>query len=144
MRAGAGSRCSSRGGPGVRGRRRPRAAPPERDSAGRLVDRVLVLSQVVLGDDREPGADLRLGGLALQRGDGLLDALLADLGRLLGDEGLDRALLEVLDLLRAGVEADDLDLAELAGLTQAGSGALGPEQVRGEDAGEIGVLGQRG
>ena len=53
---------------------------------------------------------------------------------LLGDQGLDDAVLEVLDLLRAGVEADDLDLAELAGLRRAGGGALGAEQVGGEDA----------
>ena len=52
--------------------------------------------------------------------------------------------LEVLDLLGAGVEADDLHLAQLARLADAGRGALGGEQVGGEDALEVGVLGQRG
>src|SRR5215203_739326 len=88
-------------------------------SAGRLVERVLVVGEVVLRDGGEAGADRGLGRLALDRGDGLLHAELADLRRLLGDQRLDDAVLEVLHLLRAGVEADDLDRVELARLAQA-------------------------
>ena len=47
-------------------------------------------------------------GLPVEGRDGLLDALLADVERLLGDEGLDVPGLELLDLVGAGVEADDL------------------------------------
>ena len=43
-----------------------------------------------------------------------------------------------------GVEPDDLHLVALAGLLHTGGGALGGEQVRGEDADEVGVLLQRG
>ncbi len=69
-----------------------------------------------------------------QRGDGLLDALLADVVRLLRDERLHLAGLELLDLIRARVEPDDLDLAGLAGLAHAGGDALSGEQVRREHA----------
>src|SRR5215207_2186943 len=113
-------------------------------SAVGLVDRVLVLAQVVLGEDHGAGGDLRLGRVAVQRGHGLLDALGADVGRLLRDERLDEAVLQVLDLLGAGVEADDLHRVLLARFAQAGGRALGAEQVGGEDALQVRVLGQRG
>ena len=80
--------------------------------------------------------------LVLERRDGLLDALGADVGRLLRDERLEQPVLEVLDLLGAGVEADDLHAVLLAGLAQAGGRALGAEQVGREDALEVRVLGQ--
>ena len=70
----------------------------------------------------------------------LLDALLADVVGLLGDQRLHVACLELLDLVGAGVEADDLDLAGLSGLLDAGGDALRGEQVRREDTGEVGVL----
>src|SRR3954469_7168672 len=120
--------------------RRPWPAPPRR-SAGGLVDRVLVLGEVVLSDDHRAGGDLRLGRVAVEGGDGLLHALRADVGGLLGDQRLDRAGLEVLDLLRASVEADDLDVL-VAGLAQTRRGAFGSEQVGGEDALQVRRLGQ--
>ena len=43
-------------------------------SAGRLVERVLVLVEVVLGDDREAGAHLLGRRLAVERGQRLIDA----------------------------------------------------------------------
>ena len=52
----------------------------------------------IVGGDRLP----------VERGDGLLDALQTDVVRLLGDEGLHVAGLELLDLVGARVEADDL------------------------------------
>src|SRR5438128_11027330 len=45
-----------------------------------------------------------------------LDAQLADPVRVLGDEGVDRTRLERRDLLRPGVELDELDLAGLPGV----------------------------
>src|SRR5690242_18948469 len=60
---------------------------------------------VVLGDDGGTGLDLRSDGAAVQCGDGLVDAVLADRPRLLGDECLDGAGVEVLDLVGPGVEA---------------------------------------
>src|SRR4051794_15319610 len=119
-----------------------RSAPrPAVSSAGRLVERVLVLGQVVLGDRHGLRADLLGGRLARERVVGLLDALGADVGGLLRDQRLHRAVLEVLDLLGTGVEADDLDLA--ASLAGARRRALGGEQVRPEHALEVGVLLQR-
>ena len=55
---------------------------------------------------------------------------------LLRDERLDRAVLQRLDLIRTRVERDDLDLALLAGLLDAGGGALsnGGETLKLEDA----------
>src|SRR3954470_1723941 len=123
----------------------PRGAGAPRDpvnSAGRLVERVLVLGQVVLGDRHGLRADLLRGRLARERVVGLLDALGADVGRLLGDQPLHGAVLEVLDLLRTGVEADDLGLG--ARLARTRRRALGGEQVGPEDALEVGVLLERG
>src|SRR5690349_6096019 len=87
-------------------------------SAGGLVDRRLALRRrhVVLGDDGELGADLRGGRLAGQGRVGLVHRIGPDRVRGLGDERLHRALLQGLDLVRLGVEADDLDLAGLSGL----------------------------
>src|SRR4051794_21528262 len=102
-------------------------APRGLASAGRLVERVLAVGQVVLGDRGGLGADLLRGRLALERVERLLHALRADVGRLLGDQRLDGAVLEVLDLLRAGVEADDLDVLRPR-LADGGRGALGREQ----------------
>src|SRR5581483_8450660 len=114
-------------------------------SAGGLVDRLLSGRgiHVVLGDDGELGADLRGGRLAGQGRVGLVHRVGPDRVRGLGDERLHGALLERGDLVRLGVEADDLDLARLAGLTDAGGGALGREQVGREDADDAGVLLQR-
>ena len=47
-------------------------------------------------------------GCPLRAATACCDALQADVVRLLGDEGLDVAGLELLDLVRPGVEADDL------------------------------------
>ena len=51
---------------------------------------------------------------AVERGDGHVDAVLADELGLLGDQRLDGALLERLHLVGPGVEADDLHLVALA------------------------------
>src|SRR6478609_11540865 len=84
-----------------------------RDSARGLVG-VLRRVDVVLGDDGEPGLDLR-GGLATVEGQhGLVQTVGADGCRLLGNQGLNDAVLERLDLVGTGVEADDLDLVLLA------------------------------
>src|SRR5829696_4394647 len=125
--------CRGRGPGAARGSsvEPSRGAPggaPRSASAGRLVERVLAVGQVVLGDRGRLGADLLRGRLALERVERLLDALRADVGRLLGDQRLHGAVLEVLDLLRAGVEADDLDVLRTR-LADAGRGALGGEQV---------------
>src|SRR3954447_16593930 len=122
----------------------PVAAWSRDSSAGGLVGGRLVLGEVVLRQRHEAGADLLLGRLAGQRRVGLLDPLRADVGGLLGDERLHRPGLQVGDLLRARVEADDLHLVQLARLLDAGGGALGGEQVRGEDALEVRVLGEHG
>jgi hypothetical protein len=111
-------------------------------TTGCLVERVLVLGEVGLGDRHGLRADLLRGRLAGERVVGLLDALRADVGRLLGDQALHRAVLEVLDLLGTGVEADDLDLG--AGLAGTGRRTLGGEQVGAEDALEVRVLLERG
>src|SRR6266508_3872901 len=111
-----------------------------------LVEELLhaLVVHVVLGDHHEAGADLLLDGLALEGGDRLLHPVLADVGRLLGDQRLDDPLLQVLDLLGPGVEADDLDLLGRPGAAHAGGGALGGEQVGAEDADQVAVGGQRG
>src|SRR6185312_7797699 len=74
----------------------------------------------------------------------LVDAELADDSRLLRDQRLNGAVPQRLDLIRAGVEADDLHLAALTGLLHTGGGTLGGEEVRGEDADQVGVLLQLG
>src|SRR3954452_23477377 len=125
------------------GPERPVAAWSRNFSAGGLVGGRLVLGEVVLRQRHEAGADLLLGRLAGQRGVGLVDALGADVGGLLRDERLHRARLQVGHLLRARVEAYDLHLVLLAGLLDAGRGALGGEQVRREDALEVGIAGER-
>src|SRR4051812_1924227 len=122
----------------------PVAAWSRGSSAGGLVGGRLVLGEVVLRQRHEAGADVRLRRLAGKGRVGLLDALRPDVGRLLGDQRLDGSRLQVGDLLRARVEADDLHLVPLARLLDAGGGALGGEQVRGEDALEVRVLGEHG
>src|SRR4051794_32896568 len=107
------------------GPERPVAARSRDSSAGGLVGGRLVLGEVVLRQRHEAGADLLLGRFAGQRRVGLLDALRPDVGRLLGDQRLDGSRLQVGDLLRARVEADDLHLVPLARLLDAGGGALG-------------------
>ena len=79
----------------------------------------------------------------VREANGLVDAVDTDLVRVLGDERLDGAVLQLVDLVRAGVEADDLDLVLLVGLPDTGGGAGGREGVGGEDADDVGVLGQR-
>jgi len=74
----------------------------------------------------------------------LVDAEFADETGLLGNQRLDGALLQRLDLIRACVEADDLHLAALASLLDAGGRAFGGEQVGSEDPDEVGVLLQLG
>ena len=119
--------------------------PERRTSAAGLVDRLAAGAvDVVLGDDGGAGLDLRRDGAAVERGDGHVDPVLADRPRLLGDECLDRAGVEVLDLVGPGVEADDLHRVRLAGLLDAVGAALGGEEVGGEDADEVRVLLQRG
>src|SRR5215207_2895582 len=127
----------------------PRSRPSRYSStstglAAGLVERVLAVGEVLLGDRHRLGADLRRRLLAVERLDGLLDALGADVGRLLRDQRLDVALLELLDLRRPGVEADDLHVALLAGLAYAVGRALGGEQVGCEDALDVRVLGELG
>src|SRR3954468_21613173 len=105
------------------------AAPPAvpfrsrcglRTSAAGLVDRLTAGAvDVVLGDDGGAGLDLRRDGAAVERGDGHVDPVLADRPRLLRDECLDGARVEVLDLVGPGVEADDLHRVRLAGLLDA-------------------------
>src|SRR5215475_740073 len=111
-------------------------------SAGGLVDRRLALRRRLVGlrDDGELGADLRGGRLAGQGIERLLHGVGPDVVRMLGDERLHGALLQRGDLVRLGVEADDLDLARLAGLANAGGGALGREQVGREDPDAAGIL----
>src|SRR6185436_15258388 len=93
-----------------RGAGRPARAP--RGSAAGLVGGLAALAaEVLLGDGGEAGLDLRLDLAAVERGNGLVDAVLADVAGLLGDQRLHGALLQGLDLVGAGVEADDLDSA---------------------------------
>src|SRR5215207_1898200 len=127
----------------------PRSRPSSSGStscclAAGLVERVLALLEVVLGDRDRLGADLRRRLLVVQSLDGLLDALRADVGRLLRDQRLHVALLELLDPGGPGVEADDLHVARLACLAHAAGRALGGEQVRREDALDVRVLGELG
>src|SRR5262249_14932232 len=111
-------------------------------SAGGLVDRRLALRRRLVGlrDDGELGADLRGGRLAGQGLVGLVHRVGPDHVRRLGDERLHGALLQRGDLVGLGVEADDLDLAGLAGLADTGGGALGGEQVGREDPDDAGIL----
>src|SRR6476661_2754023 len=97
--------------------------------------------EVVLGHDRITGRDglLRRCLLGLQVVDRHHDALVADVVRVLADQEVDDTLAEVLDLLRTGIEADNLDLTRLVSLLDRGRGALGAEQVRAEDTGQIRV-----
>src|SRR3954447_8789264 len=75
------------------------------------VERVHVLVKRLARYRHEPGCDLSVHLAALQRRDGLAYAARADLGGLLGDERLHHVVLELLDLKRAGVEADHLHVA---------------------------------
>src|SRR5665811_2347410 len=80
-------------------------------AAGGLVQVLLHrrVGQVVLGERGERGLDDAGRGLALERQDGLLHTGDADAVRILGDQALDDAGIEVLDLLGTGVEGDGLD-----------------------------------
>ena len=102
-----------------------------------------LLSEVgihVLGsNDRETSRDLALVLLALDGAQSLGNTLRSDVVRLLSDQSLDGAVLEGLDLIRAGVESDDDDLAFLAGLLDTRSSALCGEQVAREDGLQIRV-----
>src|SRR4029453_7022748 len=99
---------------------------------------------VVFGDGGEAGLDFGGDLAAVEGGDGHVDAVLADGGGLLGDQGLHGAFAQGFDLVRAGVEPDDLHGGGFTGLAHAGGGALGGEQVRGEHADDVGVFLQRG
>ena len=100
----------------------------------------LIRAQIAAGEDREAG-ERGLGRLAGECVDRLLDAIDALLVGLLRDQRLDHAALEVGDLCRVGVVADDLDLAcGVCGL-EAGVDALGDEHVGGEHPGQVGVRG---
>ena len=79
----------------------------------------------------------------VQGGHGSVYAVLPDHCRLLRHQRLNRSLFEGLNLVRAGVEADDLDLLLLPGLAYAGGGAFCGEQVGGEDSNDVGVLLER-
>ena len=95
---------------------RPRRGQPVR-SAGRLVERVLVLGQVVLGDRHE--ARCRSSAWWACRSARRRPAATPCAPMSAGFWAISACttpVLEVLDLLRAGVEADDLDLLGLAGL----------------------------
>src|SRR5688500_11636603 len=129
---------------GANRRRRPGAG--ETGSAAGLVQRFpdLGVVQLVLLDGHVAGRDLLLHRLSLESVYGLLDALASDVGRLLGDERLHEALLELLDLGGSGVEANHLDLAQLPGLAQPVGRALGREQVGREDSLQVRVLRQLG
>ena len=89
-------------------------------SALALIDVLGLLGQVGEGDRHERGLDRLRDGLAGQRVDGLLHTVNALEVWLLGDQRLDDAHLEVVDLRRVGVVADDLDLALLARVVQPG------------------------
>ena len=63
--------------------------------------------------------------------------------RLLRDQSLNRSFFEGLDLVRAGVEANDLNLRLLAGLAYTCGRAFRGEQVGGEYTNDVGILLQR-
>ena len=120
------------------------------DYVGDLAETVALVWPARPGANREPElsevVDSLAGATRLEAQaliEGWLDALDADVVGLLGNQRLDVAGLELLDLVRPGVEADHLDLARLAGLLQPGGHALGSEQVGGEHALQVGVFGQR-
>src|SRR5690348_13767790 len=92
-------------------RRRPgRPRPSAAGLVGGLAARAV---EVVLGDGGEAGLDLRGDLPAVEGGDRLVHAVLADDAGLLGDQRLHGALLQGLDLVRPGIEAHDLDGAGL-------------------------------
>ena len=86
-------------------------------SAGGLVDRIRCLAvDVVLGDDGEAGLDFGRHLAPFEGGHSSVYAVLPDHSRLLGNQSLDRSLFEVLNLVWAGIEADNLDLRLLSSL----------------------------
>src|SRR5699024_7525759 len=104
-------------------------------SAGFLVERLLDLRvfKVVLGDGDGLGANFRGVLCAGKVSTGLLDRLRADVGWLLGNQGLHLATLELFDLCAAGVEADDHCLAHGVRVAHSSGRTLRSEQVSRED-----------
>ncbi len=62
----------------------------------------------------------------------------------LGDQDVNDAVAQIRDLLRAGIETDDFDLALLASLADGGCCALRSKEIRAEDTGKIRMLLQLG
>src|SRR3954447_7470819 len=111
-------------------------------SAPCQVERIHVLVKRLARYRLEPGGELSVHLAPLQRRDGLAHAARADLGGLLGDQRLHHILLELLDLKRAGVEADHPHIAP-ARVAQPVRRPLCREQVRSEDALQIGMASER-
>src|SRR3954454_17826782 len=105
-----------------------RPPPAPHDSALGLVDRACSGAvDVLLGDHREAGLHgLRDGG-AVQRGDGCIHAVLADVGGRLSDQRLDGSVLQSIDLVGPRVKTNYVDLALLARLAKPPGSALGGE-----------------
>ena len=94
--------------------------------------------------DDEPGADLRLRGLAVERGVGLLHALRRRSRRASGRSAPARCpAFRSATCFGPASKPTIFTWSGLPASLDAGRGALGGEQVRGEDALEVGVLGQR-
>src|SRR5215203_3926761 len=110
-------------------------------SAAGLVDRGSSLAvDIVLGDDLEAGLHLWRNLTPFQGGHSSVYAVLPNHSRLLRHQGLNSSLFESLNLVWAGVKANDLDLLLLASLANTGGGAFCGEQIGREHANDVWIL----